>query len=165
MAKDVTATTERPEMRINLVLPFALCTVGVTGFADEVPVIPPVTYVTDMSFEDVSFAVENAIVGAGLVVEGTHLVGQMLARTKEDVGGTKDIFVDSITYNFCSAKVSRQVMEIDPANLQYCPYGIFVYQTVDKPDEVVVGHRAYGGDVAVIGELMESIVKDALMLE
>lgn len=158
-------TAERPEMRFTFLLPFVLAGVGVTASADDIPVIPPVTYPSDMNFDDTSFAVENAIIGAGLVVEGTHTVGAMLARTKEDVGGTKDIFVDSITYNFCSAKVSRQVMEIDPQHLQFCPYGIFVYETADKPGEVIVGHKAFGGEVAVIGELMESIVKDALMLD
>ena len=152
-------------MRITFPLFFVCTFAAVTAQADDIPVIPPVTYTADMSIEDANFAVENAIVGAGLVIDGTSHVGDMLARTKEDVGGTKDIFTDAVTYTFCSAQVSRQVMEADPSNVRFCPYAIFVYELADKPGEVIVGHQAYGGSMAPLNDLLSGINKDALMLD
>lgn len=152
-------------MRITFAFLFALAGSVVTAAADEKAVIPPVTYSTDMSFEDAMFSVENAIIGAGLVIEGQSHVGEMLARTKDDVGGTKDLFTHAELFTFCSAAISRQVMEADLTNLQFCPYSIFVYQTPDKPDEVVVGFQDFGGSMTPARYLLDQIVKDALMLE
>ncbi|TBN38362.1 DUF302 domain-containing protein [Paracoccus subflavus] len=98
------------------------------------------------SFDDVAFAVEQAITNEGLVIDLTSHVGEMLSRTKEDVGGAKDLFTQADIFSFCSATVSRQVMEADPANIQYCPYTIFVYERADEPGTVVVGHRYYPGE-------------------
>lgn len=44
------------------------------------------------SFDDVAFAVEQAITNEGLVIDSTHHVGEMLSRTKGDVGGDKDLY-------------------------------------------------------------------------
>lgn len=123
----------------------------------------PVTQTTEGSFDDVAAAVESAIINAGLVIDGTHQVGDMLARTKADVGGTKDLFTHATTFTFCSATASRQVMEADIANLQHCPYAVFVYETPDAPGKITVGHRAYADPaMAPVTELLDGIVADAL---
>ena len=80
-----------------------------------------VTYTTDQSFADVTFGLENAIVGEGLVIDATSYVGDMLERTKADVGSDVTIFLNANVYSFCSAALSRKVMEINPMNLIYCP--------------------------------------------
>lgn len=117
------------------------------------------TKTVEGSFEDVAFSVEQAITNEGLVIDLTSHVGDMLARTKEDVGGTKDIYAHADVFSFCSAKVSREVMEVDPANLQYCPYGIFVYETVAEPGKIVVGHRIYPGDtMKPVNEMLTKLV-------
>ena len=72
-------------------------------------------------FDDVAFAVEQAITNEGLVIDSISHVGEMLARTKGDVGGAKDLYLAADTYSFCSAIVSRQAMEADIANIQFCP--------------------------------------------
>ncbi len=41
---------------------------------------------------------------------------------------------------FCSAKLSRQMTTIDPANLIFCPYSIALYTTTDAPEQV---HLSY----------------------
>lgn len=111
------------------------------------------------SFEDVAFAVEQAITNEGLVIDLTSHVGEMLARTKEDVGGAKDLFTQADIFSFCSAKVSREVMEADPANIQHCPYSIFVYETVDEPGKIVVGHRTYPGEtMQPVNEMLTKLV-------
>lgn len=111
------------------------------------------------SFEDVAFAVEQAITNEGLVIDLTSHVGEMLARTKEDVGGAKDLFTQADIFSFCSAKVSREVMEADPANIQHCPYSIFVYETADEPGKIVVGHRTYPGEtMQPVNEMLTKLV-------
>lgn len=46
--------------------------------------------VVEGSFDDVAFAVEQAIINEGLVIDLRSHVGEMLSRTKEDVGGKAD---------------------------------------------------------------------------
>lgn len=117
----------------------------------------------DAPFEDVSFAVEQGITNEGLVIDLTSHVGDMLARTKEDVGGARDLFAHADIFSFCSAKVSREVMEADPANIQHCPYTIFVYETVDEPGKVMVGHRTYPGEtMKPVNEMLTRLVDTAV---
>lgn len=147
-------------MRITFVLSLVL---GSAALAQDMPA--PITYSADISFDDAAFAVESAITNAGLVIEGTSHVGEMLARTKADVGGNVDLFTHATVFTFCSAQVSRQVMEADPLNIQHCPYAIFVYATADAPAQITMGHRSYSGTMAPVNDLLEKIIKDALMLD
>ena len=65
-----------------------------------------------------------------------------------------DIFV------FCSATVSRQVMEADPMNIAHCPYGIFV---ADRDGQVIVGYRNYPeGPMQEVQALLDEIVQEAV---
>ena len=123
---------------------------------------PPVTHEVAGTFEDVAFAVEDAIISAGLVVDHVSHTGEMLERTRADVGSDKVIFTAADIFSFCSAKISRQVMEADLTNVQFCPYNIFVFETPEKPGLITVGHRAYGGTMAPVNDLLTGIVKDAL---
>lgn len=119
------------------------------------------TYVrtADGPFDDIAFAVEQAIINEGLVIDLTSHVGDMLARTKEDVSGTKDLFTHARIFSFCSAAVSREVMESDPSNIQHCPYTIFVYETVENPNEILVGHRNYPGETMTpVNKMLSRIV-------
>lgn len=152
-------------MRITFLLPFVLAGLSVTAHADDNPVIPAVTHEVDGSFEDVAFAVENAIINAGLVIEGRSHVGEMLARTKEDVGGAKDLYTQADVFTFCSATVSRQVMEADILNIQHCPYSIFLYETPEAPGKITVGRRGYDPSMQPAMQMMDGIIADALMLD
>ena len=112
------------------------------------------------SFEDATFAVENAIVGEGLVIDFTSHVGEMLNRTGADVGSDVKIFDAADIFLFCSAQVSREVMEANPMNIAHCPYSIFV---ADQDGEVVIGHRTYPeGEMQKVEALLDGIVKSAL---
>lgn len=112
------------------------------------------------SFEDATFAVENAIVGEGLVIDFTSHVGEMLNRTGADVGSDVKIFDAADIFLFCSAQVSREVMEVNPMNIAHCPYSIFV---ADQDGEVVIGHRTYPeGEMQKVETLLDGIVKSAL---
>lgn len=118
--------------------------------------------VVEGTFDDVSFAVEQAIINEGLVIDLRSHVGDMLTRTKDDVGGETDLFTHADVFSFCSAMLSRQVMEEDITNIQYCPYGIFVYETPDAPGQVTVGHRIYSAEtMGPVNDLLTQLVDSA----
>lgn len=121
-----------------------------------------VTYTVDQDYDDVTFGLESAITDRGLVIDAVSHVGAMLERTKEDVGSDVTIFTRAEVYSFCSAALSRKVMEEDPMNLQFCPYGIFVMQ---KPGEeqTTIGYRVMPeGAMKEVEALLDGIVKDAI---
>ncbi|PRY26350.1 uncharacterized protein DUF302 [Aliiruegeria haliotis] len=113
----------------------------------------------DGEFEDATFAVESAIVGQGLVIDYVSHTGDMLNRTGADVGSDKRIFDAADIFLFCSAKVSRSVMEADPMNIAYCPYSIFV---TDVDGKVQIGHPTYpDGAMQEVQALLSDIVAEA----
>lgn len=117
------------------------------------------TYPFDGSFEDAAFAVESAIVGKGLVIDYRSHVGEMLNRTGADVGSDVKIFDNADVFLFCSAVVSRKVMEADPANIAHCPYGIFV---TDREGQVAVGYRNLPeGPMQEVQGLLDEIAREA----
>jgi uncharacterized protein (DUF302 family) len=118
-----------------------------------------VTYDFDGSFEDGTFAIENAIINRGLVIDFVSHVGDMLNRTGTDVGSDVEIFANADIFLFCSAAVSRSVMEADPMNIVHCPYNIFVAETADG---VIFGHRAYpDGPMQEVEALLDAIILEA----
>lgn len=121
-----------------------------------------VSYTTPMPFDDVTFGLESAITNRGLLVDHISHVGEMLERTRADVGSDIVLFENADVYSFCSAQLSRQVMEADPMNIMFCPYDIFVAQLPGK-DEVTIGYRAFPeGDMQVIQQLIDGIVREAI---
>lgn len=118
------------------------------------------TYPFDGSFEDAAFAVETAIVGKGLVVDYRSHVGEMLNRTGADVGSDVRIFDNADVFLFCSAVLSRKVMEADPMNIAHCPYGIFV---TDREGQVSVGYRHLPeGAMQEVQTLLDGIAREAV---
>ena len=118
-----------------------------------------VTVPYDGEFDDAAFAVETAIVGQGLVIDYVSHVGEMLNRTGGDVGSDKMLFKEADIFVFCSAVVSREVMEADPMNLAQCPYGIFVAET---DDGVMIGRRDYpDGPMEKVETMLDAIIAEA----
>lgn len=125
-----------------------------------------VTYTSQDSFDDVTFGLENAILDQGLVIDHVSHVGEMLDRTRADVGSDETVFLNANVYSFCSAALSRKVMEIDPMNLQFCPYGIFVMVDPDSPDQTTIGYRVMPeGEMKEVQALLDTIVKAAIELD
>ena len=65
------------------------------------------------SFDDVKQMLVLAIENRGLVVNHQSPVGEMLERTGKDIGASKRIYERAELVEFCSATLSRQVMEAD----------------------------------------------------
>ncbi len=113
----------------------------------------------DGSFEDATFAVESAIVAKGLVIDHVSHVGEMLSRTGADLGSDTVIFEAADVFLFCSAVLSREVMEADPMNIVHCPYNIFV---ASRDGEVIIGHRDYPqGSMDKVEEFLADLVAEA----
>ncbi len=121
-----------------------------------------VRFETPLAYEDVIFGLENAITDRGLVVDHISHVGEMLERTRADVGSDVVLFQQADVYSFCSAKLSRQVMEANPMNITFCPYDIFVAQRPDD-SKVTIGFRAFPeGEMQLIQELLTGIAQEAI---
>lgn len=117
-------------------------------------------YTFDGSFDDAAFSVESAIIGKGLVIDYVSHTGEMLNRTAGDVGSAEKLFDAADIFVFCSAVVSRKVMEADPLNIAHCPYGIFV---AEREGQVLVGYRNYpAGVMQDVQSLLDDIVKEAI---
>ncbi|TCP60080.1 hypothetical protein EV663_11376 [Rhodovulum bhavnagarense] len=125
-----------------------------------------VTYTVEQAFDDVVFGLENAVTGQGLVIDSVSHTGDMLERTRADVGSDVTIFLKADIFSFCSASLSRKVMEADPMNVQFCPYDIFVLQFPDSPDQTTIGYRQYPeGPMKEVEALLDSIAREAAGLD
>lgn len=117
-------------------------------------------YVFNGSFDDAVFSVESAIVGRGLVIDYHSHVGEMLNRTQADIEGAVDLYDNADVLVFCSAVLSRKMMEADPLNIAHCPYGIYV---ADRAGEVTIGYRNYPeGIMQEVQAFLDDITREAI---
>ena len=113
-----------------------LCSIALA--ADPHPVV---SYSKKAKFEEVRDDLKLAIEAKGLVIDYHSFINKMVERTGKDVGSTRKVYVDAQAFVFCSAALSRKMMEADAANAAMCPYSITVYATAAEPDKVVVAYR------------------------
>jgi hypothetical protein len=70
---------------------------------------------------------------------------------------------------FCSATLSRKMMEADPHNIVFCPYVISVYVLPGTPDKTyvsfrkpdLVGSKASRAALQEVEKLLREIAKEA----
>ncbi len=145
----------------HLIRAAALAITASAACADDM-----ITYDTSQSFDDVVFGLENAIIGAGLVIDAVSHTGEMLERTRGDVGSDVTIFTQADIFSFCSAQLSREVMEADPMNVVFCPYDIFVIVQPSTPDTTTIGFRTFpDGEMKKIEALLDGIAREAIGLD
>jgi uncharacterized protein (DUF302 family) len=128
------------------------------------------TYTKKGNYDDVKLDLTDAITKRGLVVDYNGNVGGMLDRTGKDVGSTKQVYKKAEYFTFCSAKLSRDMMDANSANVGYCPYVVYIFEATAKPGEVVVGYRrmpsgasgASAKALKAVDAMLEGIVKDAV---
>jgi hypothetical protein len=120
------------------------------------------TYETDAPFADVTADIQDAIINRGYNVDYHGHIGEMLNRTAGDVGAAKALYKNAEFMQFCSAVVSRAVMEADIGNIAFCPYIVFAYEAQAKPGTVVVGFRRLpkGDGRDQVNDLLDGIVKE-----
>ena len=132
------------------------------------------SYVKMGKFDDVLFDLNNAIVDRGLVIDYVGHLQQMLTRTSETVGsvtpgGSKTPYTQAQFLQFCSAKLTHEVISANPLNIAICPYVVFIYELKTDPGKIHVGfRRPIGGPskltrkaVAKVEALLEEIAEEA----
>jgi uncharacterized protein (DUF302 family) len=127
-------------------------------------------FVTEDDYEVIRNNLEQAIIGRGLVVSSISHVGDMLARTGLDLETTQQIYIHAEVLEFCSSALSRRMMEADPTNIVFCPYGIAIFERVDQPGKVYLAHRRLQGlgsgevikTMKEIDALLDGIIQEAV---
>lgn len=127
-------------------------------------------YTVEGSFEFIRDDVRNAIIERGIKINNVSHIGNMLARTADDVGASKQVFAEAEAIEFCSSTISRAMMEADPHNIVFCPYIITVYTLPEQPDTVhiayrhpeLVGDEASRQSLQAVEDLLAAIVKQVV---
>jgi uncharacterized protein (DUF302 family) len=148
----------------------ALCMLGLMAQGALAAGKPMVTYTTKGTFDDVKDNILFAIGNRGMVINATSHISDMLERTGKDLGATKQVYIKAENLEFCSATVSRKMMEADPHNIVFCPYIISIYVLPQEPDKVyisyrkpeAVGTRQSREALKDVEKLLDGIIKEAL---
>jgi uncharacterized protein (DUF302 family) len=109
------------------------------------------------NFADARDAVVMAIENRGLVINYTSHIADMLKRTGADIGATRQIFERAEIIEFCSAGLSRKMMEMDPHNVVLCPFAISIYTLPGEMNTTWVSYRKPTGAAA---PLVEPLLRD-----
>lgn len=128
-----------------------------------------VLFKTHGNFQDVRDSVAMAIEGKGLKITHSNHIADMLERTGKDLGMTKQVYEFGEQMEFCSATVSRVMMEADPHAIVLCPYSIAIYK-IPNDKHIYVSFRkppatnnpALKKAMAEVEKLLTEIIKDAL---
>ena len=114
------------------------------------------------SFADTRECIVVAIGNRGLVVHYTSHIDDMLARTGADIGARRKVCEQAEIIEFCSAGLSRKMMEADPHNIVLCPFAISVYTLPgDKGGTWVAYRRPQGKAAAMVEGLLKEIAGEA----
>ena len=124
---------------------------------------------TQGTFQDVRDSLQMAIEGKGLKITNTNHIAEMLERTGKDIGETRQVYENAEQFEFCSATVSRRMMEADPHAIVMCPYSVVVY-TVPNDKTVYLAYRkpaaarnpALKKALVELEKLLTAIIKDAM---
>jgi uncharacterized protein (DUF302 family) len=114
--------------------------------------------------------VESAITDEGMVINAVGRVAEMLDRTGADLGIGEQVYLNGESLEFCSALLSRRMMEADPHSIVFCPYVIAIYELVDEPGTVYVGYQRVPivGDEATrkalqdVEDLLDRVINNAM---
>lgn len=145
----------------------ALAALGGMAAAQAVEDAQMRVYPVAADFADARLDLETAIVSQGLVIDYEGFVGDMLNRTAADVGAERQVYTRADMFQFCSATLSRRMMEADPNNIAFCPFVVFVYERTEggvhvgyrRPPET--GSEEGRAALAAVDALLDRIVREA----
>ncbi len=128
----------------HLLLPLLALTLTTPAYALD-PIIKNdymIAYQAEGEFKDFKEAVSLAITERGMVINNVSHIGDMLERTGKDMGIKESkVYGEAEALEFCSATVSRAMMEADVHNIVFCPYIISVYTLLTEKDKVYIAYR------------------------
>ena len=121
------------------------------------------------TYQDVRDNLQMAIEGKGLKITNTNHIADMLDRTGKDIGETRKVYENAEQFEFCSATISRHMMEADPHSIVMCPYSVVVY-TIPGDKNVYLAYRkpadtrnpALKKTLVELETLLTDIIQDAM---
>jgi uncharacterized protein (DUF302 family) len=124
---------------------------------------------TQGAYQDVRDSLEMAIEGQGLKITNINKIGAMLERTGRDIGETRQVYENAEQFEFCSATISRHMMEAEPHSIVMCPYSVVVY-TIPNDKAVYLVYRkppatknpALKKTLVELEKLLNDIIKDTM---
>ena len=96
---------------------------------------------TQGEFNEIKEFLLGAIAGRGIKLSNTFYISNMLQRTRQDVGSDKLLYKNAEAFGFCSAILSRDMMESNPHHIVFCPYIIVAYELADQPGTIYLTYR------------------------
>lgn len=127
-------------------------------------------YTKEGNFKDSREALKLAITGKGLVINNISHIGNMLQRTGKDIGAKKNVYEKAEAMEFCSAGISREMMEANVRNIVFCPFIITIYTLPEENNTVhlayrrpeIVGSQASKDSLRAVEKLIDDIVQETL---
>jgi uncharacterized protein (DUF302 family) len=121
-------------------------------------------------FDDIKAFLVSAIEERGMKINNTSYISKMLQRTGEDVGDARPIYKNAQAIEFCSATLSREMMQADPHNIVFCPYTILIYELAGDPGTTYLSYRRPfyqdGGEnpesLSKVDELLSRIIEEVV---
>ncbi len=151
---------------LSLALLLGLSTYAIAGGEKESPVYTKI--VEGAVYADILSAVKETIKGKGINIAHTLPSSGMLGSTGPAFGITEPLLKNGEMVEFCSAKISHQLIQANIQNIVICPFNIAVYELNSAPGEVYITFRKpYVIDEASIEatnamvELMIEIIEEA----
>lgn len=92
-------------------------------------------------FDDVWESLKFALNQRGMVISSVSHIQEMLDRTGKALGRTRKIYAKAKVMEFCSAVISRNMLERNPHFISFCPYQIMVYTLPDNEERVYLSYR------------------------
>ena len=126
-----------------------------------------VIYEKEGEFADVREDLVDAIINQGYVIDYNGRPGEMLKRTRKDVGG-QPLYLQAEYLVFCSAVLSRKMMESDIRNVGYCPYILTVYEINQNPGTIYVSYRKLtsannrDSSLLAVDNMLDNIAREAV---
>ena len=147
----------------------AVCALLCLPFSAQAAEKYTVLFKAQGAYQDVRDNLQMAIEGKGLKITNTNKIAAMLERTGKDIGETRQVYENSEQFEFCSATISRHMMEADPHSIVMCPYSVVVY-TIPNDKTVYLAYRkpaatknsALKKTLVELEKLLTDIIKEAM---
>ena len=112
-------------------------------------------------FEDVTFALVDAIAAEGITPPSLSEFSDMLRRTAPDLGHSPALFDQARIYTFCSASAAARLSAESPHHIVLCPLSIAVYRIAADSPVVHLGYRRSASTAggSAVDALLERIVE------
>jgi len=121
-------------------------------------------------YADLKETLEMAITDHGMVISKVFHISDMLQRTGKAIGAKKQVYNKGEILSFCSARLSRKMMEMNPEYISFCPFRISIYAVANDVNNIQLTYQSIkSSDPTIqkkvfykINKLLETIVSEVL---